>query len=451
MKYRLILFIAVGLLTNSALAQSPKKRLKIAQKHYEQRSWKEAYLTLNKGEETGKWQNDILLLKAKALVKMQQLHRAAITFDSLDAKAVRKTAPVDIVQFEQELKLLKANYLASLYMGLEQLEHSNYDSAQVEANEMLALDTLKGEGYYLQGRLSKGYAEEQLNAYQKAINKGFDTVGLSYEYGKLAYELTYYDRAEEALKNALKKKEEETASLKLLAELLYRKREYASADEYLNQLFYNTPKSVDKEVYMLSGGVKSALGEYVQSATMYGKALALDSSDFDPAYQRAMALKKAGQFQNALTELLWVSNQFPEQGLSDLALAEIYLDQENGEEALKALLAADQKLDTYPSETYYYGKAFLYSENYTDALEKFNALQERQPLDYPIVVARCYVGLNEHQKALEVLNEAIKKGTVYAPIYAYAASLKKAQQQDYQEEWKKAQQYGWRKELPVLP
>jgi tetratricopeptide (TPR) repeat protein len=125
-------------------------------------------------------------------------------------------------------------------------------------------------------------------------------------------------------------------------------------------------------------------------------------------WERAMDLRKEGEYHEAERELAEALDQQPENLLLRSSLAEVYLRQERTLEAkmlADAILSEDPR---YPKALYILGEVFLRQERPDEALQCFRQASEGDKRPYLLLrVAKTLREMGRYEEALETLDSVL--------------------------------------------
>ena len=125
-------------------------------------------------------------------------------------------------------------------------------------------------------------------------------------------------------------------------------------------------------------------------------------------WERAIDLKKRGQYQEAERELKEALEDAPDHFLLKASLADVYLRQDRSMEAkilVESILSFDPQ---YPQAQYILGEIFFKQNLFEQALQCFRQAFQKDPRPYVILrVARTLSKMERYEEALETLDSAL--------------------------------------------
>jgi len=128
-------------------------------------------------------------------------------------------------------------------------------------------------------------------------------------------------------------------------------------------------------------------------------------------WERAIDLKKRGQYQEAGRELKEALEDAPDHFLLKASLADVYLRQDRSMEAkilVESILSFDPQ---YPQAQYILGEIHFKQNLFEQALQCFRQASQKDPRPYLILrVARTLSKMERHKEALEILDSALVRG-----------------------------------------
>jgi len=125
-------------------------------------------------------------------------------------------------------------------------------------------------------------------------------------------------------------------------------------------------------------------------------------------WERAIDLKKRGQYPEAVRELKEALEDTPDHFLLKASLADVYLRQNRSMEAkvlAESILSFDPQ---YPKALYILGEIFYKQNFFEQALEYFQQASQKDPRPYLILrVARTLSKMERHKEAIETIDSAL--------------------------------------------
>lgn len=127
-------------------------------------------------------------------------------------------------------------------------------------------------------------------------------------------------------------------------------------------------------------------------------------------WERAIDLKKRGQYPEAERELKKALEDAPDHFLLKASLADVYLRQDRSMEAkilVESILSSDPK---YPQAQYVLGEIFFKQNLFEQAFQCFQQASQNDPRPYLILrVARTLSKMERHKEAIETLDSALMR------------------------------------------
>lgn len=287
--------------------------------------------------------------------------------------------------FEKAVQLTPSDANANLYLGYVRLKQNNWSQAvtaleRAKTNIKSLDDSLKP---ILWNNLGLAYAktnrqDDALNAYNQALQ-------LDKTYVDAKYNLAFAQLAKKDYKNAL-------ANLLDL-------RSSNSNDVAFQTTIYNGIATA----YEALGNWGSALGAY-------SKVVQLNTNDVDSRFNFALALKKAGRPQDAITQLQTLikmrSNYAPALSL----LGEMYLSQHQWNDAAKVLEQYSKAAPTEFNAWFNLGVAYDHASSFDNALTAYAKAEQLNPKDPAVKnnIGRIYFKRGAYDDAAKNLQAALK-------------------------------------------
>jgi len=301
-------------------------------------------------------------------------------------KALAKNDLTDAAaNFEKAIQLSPNDANANLYLGYVRLKQNNWSEAvtaleKAKANINSLDDTLKP---ILWNNLGLAYAktnrqDDALNAYNQALQ-------LDKNYVDAKYNLAFAQLTKKDYKNAL-------ANLLDL-------RNANTNDTTFQTTIYNGMATA----YEGLNNWASALGAY-------SKVVQLNGNDVDSRFNFALALKKAGRTQDAITQLQTLLKMRSDYGPALSLLGDMYLSQHQWGDAAKVL---DQYSKTAPTDFnawFNLGVAYDHASDFDRALAAYNKAETINPKDPAVKnnIGRIYFKRGAYDDAVENLQAALK-------------------------------------------
>jgi len=287
--------------------------------------------------------------------------------------------------FEKAIQLSPNDANANLYLGYVRLKQSNWAQAvasleKAKTNINSLDDSLKP---ILWNNLGLAYAksdrqDDALNAYNQALQ-------LDKNYIDAKYNLAFAQLTKKDYKNAL-------ANLLDL-------RSANTGDTTFQTTIYNGIATA----YEGMSNWASALGAY-------SKVVQLNSNDVDSRFNFALALKKAGRVQDAITQLQTViklrANYVPALSL----LGDIYLNQHQWNDAANVLAQYSKAAPDDFNAWFNLGVAYDHASDFDNALVAYNKAETLNPKDPAVKnnIGRIYFKRGVYDDAASNLQAALK-------------------------------------------
>jgi tetratricopeptide (TPR) repeat protein len=301
-------------------------------------------------------------------------------------KALAKNDLTDAAaNFEKAIQLSPNDANANLYLGYVRLKQNNWgeavtalEKAKVNINSLD--DSLKP---ILWNNLGLAYAktnrqDDALNAYNQALQ-------LDKNYVDAKYNLAFAQLTKKDYKNAL-------ANLLDL-------RNANTNDTTFQVTIYNGMATA----YEGLNNWASALGAY-------SKVVQLNGNGVDSRFNFALALKKAGRSQDAITQLQTLLKTRSDYAPALSLLGDMYLSQHQWSDAAKVL---DQYSKTAPTDFnawFNLGVAYDHASDFDRALAAYNKAETINPKDPAVKnnIGRIYFKRGAYDDAVENLQAALK-------------------------------------------
>lgn len=379
-----------------------------------------------------------------------------------------------------------------LKKGIAYAALQEYDAAIEELHKVLKLDKANCEAYvqlfriyFLQGN----YKEAIMNA-NIAIDNGEEDPDLYFHIAKAYERLKEHDRAIRNYNKAISLNQLEGKYYVEKSKNLVRRRKFEDALETLADLNKYCPDAF--EAYHYSFLIYMQAGEYVMADKVINTGLEMFPTDVSLYYDKLRILNVVKEFDAAL-ELIGLLKQLPGFAAEERNIlveeARVYLQTERTEKAAEVLekvinmdgaqtfeahyllmntYLSMQRLEdvvriarimtdaddnsTYARSAYYYEAMSLLKMNktadskqcYKKAIEKYrlHGLKHPEDLDTYMFRALCHKDIGEYEKALNVLDYALKLRNDFAPIHLIRSNVYKdmGREQEAQQELNQAKE-----------
>lgn len=306
-------------------------------------------------------------------------------------------------QLKNDLEL--KNLLGALYYSDNQ-----YDNAILTAKEILAIDENNIDAMELISMCNRAKGDkaaykattEQILAkdpYNPSVNiQRAEEYALSKKY-KLA---------RDSYKKALKGDPENPDALFGFAQMSFYTDDVKTAEEIFQQILDKEPSNAVALAYM--GKISYDAENYLRATKFITEALKSDPTNYDYWMDYGTYLRYQGKFDDAAKAWTKATELDPSYFLAYAYLAGNYDDLGQFE---KALYNYHKVIETNPKYFYAYeaaGVLEFHEKNYKEAIVMFNKAYEFSPsYAYSLMIAICYMKMNDSFNAKKVLTAQLKK------------------------------------------
>jgi len=217
-----------------------------------------------------------------------------------------------------------------------------------------------------------------------------------------------------------------------LALQAYGRGNYQNMATYIQQVITLEPNSPD--LYYFLGEAYRLQDNFRQAVQQYDKALE-KNQDFAPAYlgkARSLLAGSPTRWQEALTFLQKAIELDPQLYDAYLEMAALYLDQGDGQQALKALEVVPSLVPNSPKLYYYRARAYLLGGQYPLAVQDARQANQLDStfLESYRLLGEAYIANGDPGSALESLETYIRYEAKDAQAISWLGAAYAARQQD---------------------
>lgn len=310
----------------------------------------------------------------------------------------------DLLESQQDNIVFK-KMLADIYLSLKRMPDAEKIISEIRAvvgDDDPEYNLIQGKYWLLSG--NPVYAATHLKAAVDLI-PGF--VFARY-YLSVAYLAAGQKQlAENSVTKTLMYDPEHTSSQLLMTDLLYKKKRFDLAEEYLDQVIAKEPESY--RAYMLKGLNALSLEDYDLAVVQFVKAFALDSQAVAPLYYLGVSSELANRQADAL--LYYKQAMARQSGFADISYRYAMLLVNMGR-ADKAEAFVEELVTTHSDRPYLYyvaAEVFLKNSREQQAITYLqNAVSDMEcPAYFYIKLAKIYQSRGDGVNSLRILEECL--------------------------------------------
>lgn len=441
-------FVLILLFSVGTHAQSQRKLLKTTVSAALEEGIVGINRTFDQMDTSIDWQADYHALGAYRTLVTAQLSKATEHEEQVES--------TELKWFPASLWDSLSNVIGQKKTAVNSIHEKLTTPDRVEQNELLrmvtilmAADTLDYAFYAAQGlyKLRNKRHKEALSNLVEAKQRGYNATVLPYLIGKAAFEAKKHEQAIPYFKQSLERSVAFDSSSYYLGESFYVLRNYDSAIVYIENI---TSVSNYWKCNRL-GLAYREVGNHEEALANFDKATVLNGSSAE-AWLNVMEQHLIMGNRKAADALLKsVMTDFPNNTVFLSKAMDFALERKDCNRVLELAAKIEPQTGYSPQIAKTKMKAFFFCKDYRSAQTHLNQVSSENLINKPYWQARIFAAQGEFEKADQVLQQAITKGTVVASIYAYQAALKKKAGVKYDDLFTTALRYGWDGEIPALP
>lgn len=440
----ILCFFLVSVGTQS---QSSRKALKLASVALSNQDTANMMKVFPTEETAQKWAADYYALKAAGYLYTHQWSRAEEMASRVNPEQFKWVNSSSWSQILQEIEQ-KKRVITEIEQAFAAALSHNVNSYKGWKQQLIKIDTTHYLYAFCEGVNHKNDVrfQQAFTWFQKAEQRATLTNSLNFKLGAAYYELGELKESLRLLNSIDANFTPQDTLLYLQTEAQYRLRNYSTAlqkaELYSDSTFWKMKRLGD--LYRANGMQEESLNSYQVAAVLQPENQEVELR----ILEQLSTLQRHLEVEQLLTDLL---AKYPKQNaFVQFSIEWMLRKGKTGSYLTEQIKQLQEETGYTPRIAQYSMQAALLQEEFELAYQHFRQTKPTNPAQSVTWEAIILIGLNKHQEALELLEEAITEGTVFNEIYAYHAALCKHQDLGFEESEKKARYYGWHGELPVI-
>ena len=346
------------------------------------------------------------------------------------------------IELLKKYLLLNPNNKEGYYsLALSYMKLNNYNFALESFKKVLLLDELDPDAHYYLAIIFESILdyEQAIFHYTQAKRHGCNHPKLNLQYGTLLYNLNYFQKAANPLKDYLMINNENLDVLKMLGEIYYKELRYGETIDIYKKLIFYYPENInfkiriaqsfyelksyqesieiyenilidmpeDVGIMITLGNIHYEIQSYERAIYFYNSVLECSGGNADVLYSLALAYIESGNFLQSLIVFKRASLLEPDNEIIQYQIGVTYVELGLYEQALKYFIQYNQN---DADSRFMSGFCYYKLKEYDKAINFFDLYLKLQDNNTEIDYYKglCYYYLNNFKEAATYLKKVTK-------------------------------------------